>query len=102
MRQRDFSKTALMRFKSVAIEWLDMLGRLGHPEIESTTSLKLIAQYVDYMDLERGLSKTTIKGQIYILKKLFKCVGENCSLHQLGVRYCQMLCFEHLVAHPIF
>jgi integrase/recombinase XerD len=85
MRQQDFSRTAMMRFKSVAIEWLDMLGRLEHPEIKATTASKLIAQYVDYMDQERGLSKTTINRQICILKKFFKCIGENCSLHQLSV-----------------
>ena len=32
MRQQDFSKTAMMRFKSVAIKWLDMLGRLKYPK----------------------------------------------------------------------
>ena len=62
-----------------------MLGRLEYPEIKATTSLKLTAQYVDYMDQERGLSKTTIKGQICILKKFFKCVGEDYSLHQLSI-----------------
>ena len=81
MRKQDFSRMSMMRFKSVAIEWLDMLGRLKYPEIKGTTSLKLIAQYVDYMDQERGLSKTTIKGQICILKKFFKCIGENCLLY---------------------
>ncbi len=85
MRQQDFSKTAMMRFKSVAIEWLDMLGRLEHPKIEATTSLKLITQYADYMNQEKGLSNTTIKNQIFILKKFFKCLGENRSLDQLGV-----------------
>lgn len=85
MRQQDFSKTAMMRFKSVAIEWLDMLGRLEYPEIEVTTSLKLIAQYADYMNQEKGLSNTTIKSQICTLKKFFRCTGENCSLHQLSV-----------------
>jgi hypothetical protein len=60
MRQGDFSKTAKMRFKSAAIGWLDMLGRLEPAEILATTSLKLITEYVDYMDQERGLSKTTI------------------------------------------
>lgn len=85
MRKQDFSRISMMRFKSVAIEWLDMLGRLKHPEIKSTTASKLIAQYVDYMDQERGLSKTTINRQICILKKFFDCIGENCFLQQLSV-----------------
>ena len=51
----------MMRFKSVAIKWLEMLGRLKHPKEKLQPSSKLIAQYVDYMDQERGLSKTTIK-----------------------------------------
>lgn len=85
MRKQDFSRISMMRFKSVAIEWLDMLGCLERPEIKSTTASKLITQYVDYMDQERGLSKTTINRQICILKKFFDCIGENCSLQQLSV-----------------
>ena len=85
MRPKTFSHASMMRFKSVATEWLDMLGRLKYPEEKATVSRTLIIQYVDYMRQERGLSERTIEGRICILKNFFSNFGENRSLQQLNI-----------------
>lgn len=85
MRKRNSSKTAMMRFKSVATHWLDMLGRLKCPEEKTTVSGELIDQYVNYMRQERGLSEETIENRIYFLKNFFKHVGKNRALQQLDI-----------------
>jgi len=83
--KRGFSKYSMMRFKSVAIAWLDMLGRLKRPKEKSNFSSKLTSQYVDYMRQEKGLSEETIHSRTFILKDFFRHVGVNRSLHRLRI-----------------
>lgn len=85
MRPQAFSHISMMRFKSVATGWLDMLGRLRYPEEKVTVSRTLIIQYVDYMRQERGLSEETIEARISILKNFFNNFGENRLLQHLTI-----------------
>ncbi len=79
-----FSDCSMMRFKSVAIGWLDMLGRLKRPKEKLTPFLEFILRYVDYRRTERGLSEETIYGRTWLLKDFFKCIGEISSLQQIA------------------
>lgn len=83
--KRGFSKISMRRFISVATRWLSMLGRLEQPEEKSTPFLKLIAQYVEYMRQERGLSEKTIYTRISILKDFSKGISDNCTNEQLDI-----------------
>ena len=78
-----FPNVAMMRFKSVAIGWLSMLGRLKYPKEKDTLSSELISQYVKYMRHERGLSEETIDSRISLLKDFFRHFGVNAPLQQL-------------------
>jgi hypothetical protein len=58
------SKTA-KSFKGLAIQWLDMLGRLQYPDKKESVSSKLIDEYVAYMRYERGLSEPKFSASHY-------------------------------------
>lgn len=79
-----FSKCSMMRFKSVAVNWLKMIGRLKCPVEKTNPAKDLIDQYVDYMRLERGLSEKTIDARISILMDFFKRIKNSSSLQKLN------------------
>jgi integrase/recombinase XerD len=79
-----FSKGSMMRFKSVAINWLDILGRLKHPKEKVDPFSEFIDKYVDYMRKERGLSEETIYARIWLLKDFFRSIGRIVSLQQIA------------------
>jgi site-specific recombinase XerD len=47
----------------------------------------LIVHYVDYMRLEKGLSKETIKKRTLLLKDFFRCLEDGFPLHQLDISH---------------
>lgn len=81
--KRDFSNTSMMRFRSVAANWLDMLGRLKCPQEKADPCLEFVAKYVDYMRKERGLSEETIYARTCVLKNFFKYMGSIASLQPI-------------------
>lgn len=71
--------------KSIAIHWLEMLGRLKYTKKKNTIASELIAKYADYLRLERGFTEGSISTYIHVAKDFLKIVGENRSLQQLNV-----------------
>jgi len=71
--------------KTIAIQWLDMLGRLQYPDKKESVSSKLIDEYVAYMRYEKGLSEESIYLYERILTDFFKNIGENYSLSRLNI-----------------
>ena len=72
-------------FRTIAIQWMDMLGRLQYPDKKESVSSKLIDEYVAYMRYERGLSENSIYVYALILSDFFKNIGDNYSLSRLNI-----------------
>ena len=81
--KRDFSKISERRFKSIATNWLDMMGKLRRPKEKTDPYSELITQYIDYMRKERGLSEETIYSRVCVLKDFFKSSEKGISLQQM-------------------
>jgi len=82
--KQGFSNVSMIRFKSVAINWLKMIGRLKCPRKQASHAEELIDQYVTYMRVEKGLSENTIYGRIFTLEDFFKRIGSSCSLEKVS------------------
>lgn len=81
--KRGYSIIAERRFKSVATNWLNMMGKLKHPKVKADPHAEFITQYIDYMRKERGLSERTIDSRVCILKNFFRSIESKVSLQQL-------------------
>jgi integrase/recombinase XerD len=80
-RKKGSSKASERRFKSIATNWLDMIGKLKRPKEKTNPYWKFITQYIDYMRKERGLSEETIYSRACVLKDFFKCNESSASLY---------------------
>ena len=81
--KRDFSNISKRRFKSIATNWLGMIGKLKSPKERTDPYWEFIAQYIDYMRKERGLSEETIYSRICVMKDFFKYIGSTASLQKM-------------------
>jgi len=81
--KQGFYNTSEKRFKSIATNWLNMIGKLRSPKEKTDPHSEFISQYIDYMRKERGLSETTIDSRICILKDFFRYIEGNISLQQM-------------------
>lgn len=52
---------------------------------ETKSAQTLVAQYVNYMRQEKGLSEKTITARIWFLNDFLACLGENRSLQQIDI-----------------
>ncbi len=83
-KKTDFSHFSIMlRFESIAINWLHTLGWLHDPQEKANPFLECIIKYMDYMRKER-LSEEIIYSCTCLLKDFFKCIEPISSLQQIN------------------
>lgn len=64
-----------IRFRRIATQWLQFLGRLARPSTPPPPSADLIAAFADYMRNERGLSPRTIEYRCRTVDDFLKRLG---------------------------
>lgn len=81
--KRDLSSASLLRFESIAINWLHMLGWLHQSQEKVDPFLEYIIKYMDYMHQEK-LSEEIIYSFTCSLKDFFKYIEPISSLQQIN------------------
>lgn len=81
--KRDFSHASMVRFESVAINWLHTLGWLHDPQEKADLFLEGIIKYIDYMREEK-FSEEIIYSCTCVLKDFFKYIAPISSLRQIN------------------